>query len=182
MTTVLQADANHEEFGIFVERFMDFMNLWTVYADLLKGHYVPSIPREKEWSRTDIQTTLMFNLCAFFYSLVEDSEDAINAFRIWRIRYPEEESAIVAVEAQVCPMISDLRVFRNRLGFHGSRSRKHEAAGLDFFANHSGDATLAAMKKFKSLGAALLAKDNARQGIQGVDANEVRRRLDSFTQ
>ena len=31
-----------EELRIFVERFMHFMNLWTIYKDMLSGHYKPS--------------------------------------------------------------------------------------------------------------------------------------------
>lgn len=32
----------HEELRIFVERFLHFMNLWTIYKDMLTGHYKPS--------------------------------------------------------------------------------------------------------------------------------------------
>jgi hypothetical protein len=31
------------EFRIFAERYAHFTNLWTVYHDYLKGHYMPSI-------------------------------------------------------------------------------------------------------------------------------------------
>ena len=44
---------------------------------------------------------MMLIIYAYFYSLVEDSADGVNAFRIWREHFPEEEEAIAAVEALV---------------------------------------------------------------------------------
>jgi hypothetical protein len=105
----------------------------------------------------------MFVLYAWFYSLIEDEENAVNGFRLWRERFPEEERAIAAVEAEVVPFRNDLKLFRNRLGFHGSTSRTHEAVGFQLFSNYSGTEILEAMLKFKSLGAALLAKENKGQ-------------------
>ena len=175
-------DKDREEFGIFVERFMHFMNIWTVYFDLLSGHYVPTVnPPSEEWAGSgDMCATMMFFLYAFFYSLIEDSPGGLNGFRVWRKRFHEEEAAIAAVEKQAAPFIKDLRVFRNRLAFHGSRSRAHEAAGFDLFVNHSGDSILRSMKNFKSLGAALLAKENAQQRLPGPDADRVRHWIDSI--
>jgi hypothetical protein len=173
--------ANSEEFGIFVERFMHFINLWTIYTDLLSGRYVPSVnPASERWSVTDVATTMMFVLYAFFYSLIEDDVDSINGFRLWRSRFPEEEKAISAVEAQVAPFVPNMRVFRNRLGFHGSRSRVHESKGLELFSAHSGDEIWNAMKEFKSLGSALLAKENAQGGIGQLSSDQVRRWIDSI--
>ena len=160
-----------EELVILVERLMHFMNLWTVYRDLLSGHYVPTVgapsetdPFPKNDPFPNITVTMMFLLYASFYSLIEEDKKSLNAFRIWRQHFPEEESAIAAIEAQVTPFAEDLKRFRNRLGFHGSRSRAHEASGFDLFAKHSGSTILAAMANFKRLGAVLLAKEKqARQ-------------------
>jgi hypothetical protein len=174
-----------EEFGISVERFMHFMNLWTIYSDLLKKKYTPSVNADLDkggWSEHSVETTMMFILYAFFYSLIEDDQDGVNAFRIWRTRYPEEEQVIRAAEAEVLPFRNDLRVFRNRLGFHGSRTRSHETPGFDVFSKHSGTAIFDAMKDFKSLGAALLGKDNAHQGISGYDSAQIRKWIDSIEQ
>ena len=174
-----------EEFRIFVERFMHFMNLWTVYTDLLNMKYIPTVgaaDTSGEWQLTDMWATLMFVLYAFFYSLIEDSEDGLNGFRVWRAHCPEEESAIAVVEAQVVPFTQPLKLFRNRLGFHGSRSRAHEARGLELFSAHTGGDIFEAMKNFKSLGAALVAKENARQGLPSYDADRVRRWIDSITE
>jgi hypothetical protein len=149
-----------EEFGIFVERFMHFMNVWTVYRDLLSGDYVPTVgPPSENVSFPNMGDTMMFLLYASFYSLIEEDKMSVNAFRVWREHFPEEESAIAAVEAQVIPFTEDLRRFRNRLRFHGSRSRGHEAPGFDIFAKHSGDTILTTMANFKRLGAALLAQE-----------------------
>lgn len=149
-----------EEFVIFVERFMHFMNLWTVYHDLLRDQYVPTVrPASENDPFPNMRATMMFLLYSLFYSLIEEDPKSVNAFRIWRKLFPEEESRIAAIEAQIDPFAGDLKRFRNRLGFHGSRSRTHEASGFDLFARHSGSAILTAMANFKQLGVALLAKD-----------------------
>src|ERR1035438_1086128 len=107
--------ADTEELRIFVERLRHFMNLWTIYGDLLAGHYVPSVGAGEQ-SVFNPTVTVMLVLYAYLYSLIEDSSDGLNAFRIWREHFPEEEPAIAAVEAQVVPFRNDLRLFRNRLG------------------------------------------------------------------
>jgi hypothetical protein len=111
----------------------------------------------------DVRTTMMFVLYAYFYSMVEDDPQGVNGFRVWRASWPEEEKAIAAVEALVTPLVPGLKLFRNRLGFHGSRSRSHEAKAFDLFAQHSGTAVWNAMANFKSLGAALFKTDLDRQ-------------------
>jgi len=104
----------------------------------------------------------------------------VNGFRIWRVRYPEEEAAIAAVESRVAPFRERLKLFRNRLGFHGSRSRTHESKGLELFAAHSGNEMWNAMKDFKSLGAALLAKSTLAQGIGRYTGEQVREWIDEI--
>lgn len=164
---------------MFVERFMHFMNLWTVYTDFLSGRYVPRVGSKDDECITGMTATLMFVLYAFFYSLVEDSADSVNAFRLWRLRFPEEEAAIAHVEAQISPFVDKLRVFRNRIGFHGSLSRSHEAKGFDVFIQHSGTEIWEAMTSFKSLGSALLAKENARNGNTQINSEQVRQWIDT---
>lgn len=172
------SDKSLEELGIFAERFMHFLNLWTIYSDMLSGRYVPTV--------TDTECppniTTMLVLYAYFYSLVEDSEDGLNGFRVWRERFPEEVVAITAVETQVAPFRDRLRLFRNRLGFHGSRTRTHESRGYDLFAQHSGTEIWKAMRNFKSLGAALFAKANQQQGIGKLNQTDVRSWIDSVTE
>jgi hypothetical protein len=180
----------HEEYYLFVKRYMQFHNLWTVYFDLVSGRYVPSLPAkatrevpEADWeTTTDMQTTLMFLLYAFFYSLIEDSDDGLNAFRIWRAKYPDEERAIIALEKLILPFRPDLQVFRNRLGFHGSRSHQHEAKGLVLFGNFSGGQMIDRVAQFKALNAALLEKDLARQSNSVERQKAARSRIDRIAE
>jgi hypothetical protein len=169
-----------EELRIFAERYMHFCNLWTVYTDLLSKKYEPSINSSStDGTPTEVHFTIMFMLYGFFYSLVEDSDEGLNGFRLWREHFPEEEPAIAAVEAQVVPLTDGLRLFRNRLGFHGSRTRSHEARGLELFSQHSGTEMWIAMRNFKSLCAALWAKDLALHGAEGADPERARQWIDS---
>lgn len=70
-------DINEEHF-LFVKRFMQFNNIWTVYFDFLSGRYVPSIGAKQVEEITEVDTTittemgptLMFLLHAF--SLLRD--------------------------------------------------------------------------------------------------------------
>jgi hypothetical protein len=107
---------------------------------MLTEKYLPSVG-ERDWSIFDPRTTMMLILYAYFYSLIEDSSDGLNGFRIWREQFPEEEQAIAAVEAVIKRFKDELRLFRNRLGFHGSRSREHESRGFELFAKSSGTET-----------------------------------------
>lgn len=173
-----------EETYMFAERHAHFLNVFTIYRDLLSGHYKPSVnisenPREAssdEFDPTSVRCTAMYLLYAYFYSMVEDDPQGVNGFRVWRATWPEEEEAIVAVESLVKPLIPGLKLFRNRMGFHGSRSRAHEGKGLDFFTQHSGAAVWNAIVKFKALAAALFQKDLARQ--YGTDPSPARQKLD----
>jgi hypothetical protein len=168
---------NTEELMIFVEREMHFVNLWTMYTDMLEEKYIPSLGL-RDLSVHDPRTTMMLVLYAYFYSLVEDSSGGMNAFRIWREHFPEEGQAISAVEAQILPFRDKLRVFRNRLGFHGSTSRAHEAPGFALFGAHSGLEILDAIKNFKALGAMLLAKELATRKTDAAGLNQAREHLD----
>jgi hypothetical protein len=175
-----------EEYYLFVRRMTQFHHIWTVYWDLLSGRYVPSTGyRKLEEVETgpalpgEMVPTLMYVLYAFFYSLVEDAADAQDAFRIWRMKYPEEETAIAALELHVIPMRPELRVFRNRLAFHGSRSQGHELKGYELFGAHSGTKMIEVMNVFKLLNAALIQKDAARQHNSAEEMATARALLDS---
>jgi len=180
------ADAS-EEYLLFVRRCMQFHHIWTVYFDLLSGNYVPSHGHkqpeqvEVDWTLpSQMGPTLMFILYAFFYSLIEDSDDGLDAFRIWRVRFPDEFAAIDALERLIAPMRPDLKVFRNRLGFHGSRSQKHESKGFELFGNQSGTKMIEVMKAFKALNAALISKDLAREHNSTEEMAAARSRLDAI--
>lgn len=163
-----------EELTIYAERHFHFLNLWTVYHDFLKKVYVPSLD-DDEWP---VGITLMFVLYSYFYSLVEDSNDGLNGFRVWRERLPQEEAAIASVEAKVHPFLSRLRIFRNRMGFHGSRSRNREFAAFDLFNKHSGTEVYGAMKIYKSLAAALFRMDMALHANDVAGISRARGQLD----
>jgi hypothetical protein len=119
---------------------------------------------EDDGKKWPVHITMMVVLYSYFYSLVEDSEEGLNGFRVWREVWPNEEAAISVVEARVTPFLSPLRLFRNRMGFHGSRSRTHEATAFELFNKHSGTDVFEAIKLFKGLGAALFGMDVAQSG------------------
>ena len=185
----IAAESQREELGIFAERFMHFMNLWTIYRDLLSKHYVPSIGPELTEANVStfdkkefpVAITMMLVLYSYFYSLIEDSEDGLNGFRIWLEVWPSESTPISAVESRISPFRNRLRVFRNRLGFHGSRNRDREEAGFELFNKHSGTEVFEAIKLFKSLGAALFAMDMATRSNDPHELARARAWIDSVT-
>jgi hypothetical protein len=166
-----------EEFGIFVDRFSNFMNLWVVYRDLDESRYVPSLDST---GITPVRLTILQVLCAYFYSLIEDNDEGVNGFRVWRMRYPEEEPVIAVIESKVAPFRQRLKWFRNRVGFHGSRTRTHEAKGFELFDKHPAVEVFGSMSFFARLGAALLAKDNVACGIGQHTVQEVRGWIDEI--
>lgn len=176
-----------EELLLFTRRCLQFHHIWTIYFDLLSGRYVPSVGNTKleeveaDWTLPGhMQPTVMMILYAFFYSLIENSDEGLDAFRIWKLKFPDELEAIDALAKLIVPLRPDLRVFRNRLGFHGSRSQQHEAPGFELFGNHSGTKMLEVMKIFKLLNAALLLKDIAQQHNSPEELAQARLWLDSI--
>ena len=156
------SEGAREEWFLMVERFIQFMQIWTVYRDYRSGHYEPSVGDDDRLDTPyQMGTALLFVVYAFFYSLIEEYEQSLNAFRIWRVKFPDEVGVIDAVEKEAKPMRDDLRLFRNRLGFHGSRTAARRECGFELFAKHSGTKMWNVIVDFKALGATLLAKDTA---------------------
>ena len=107
-----------EDQMLYVVRFMQFMNICTVHQDFLSGHYQPStagmkVPDDEVDVRilAEMGNTLMFQMYAFFYSLVEGRSKTDDAFRVRREKYPKEQEAIDAMYALVQPVLSELRDF-----------------------------------------------------------------------
>jgi hypothetical protein len=174
-----------EEHFLFVKRYMQFHNIWVVYTDYLTGRYVPSVEfgrREDSTATGETQSTLLFLVYAFFYSLIETDSEGLNAFRIWRRSYPGEEAAISALEAVILPFQADLRTFRNKLDFHGSRSHEKESKGFDVFNNHPGDTIFTAITLFKALNAELLSLNVAYENNSVLRIEQVRLKLDTITE
>jgi hypothetical protein len=117
------------------------MNLWTIYKDILNSHYVPSVGKISRPSddNSDLvewpaNITTVFILYAYFYGLIEDSDEGLNGFRVWRSAWPSEEAAISAAESRVLRFVDRLRVFRNRLDFmevgHGITKRPDSTSSI----------------------------------------------------
>ena len=165
-----------EELGLFADRFRHFMNLWTIYSDLLTKRYTPSLD-DDEWP---VRTTMMFVVYSYFYSLVEDSKDGMNGFRVWRKSLPEEAAVISAVEAKVKPLLQHLRLFRNRLGFHGSRTRTRESEAFAIFNEHSGTQIFETIELFKAMSGALFGMATVLQENDEDGKKKYRKKLDEI--
>lgn len=122
------------ELSIYVERMYRFIQLLRIYDIVLA---IPDRDDPGEPHLT-MRGTMMSVVYSFFYSLIEPDSKGVDFFRIWRARLPEAATDIDALEARVAPIRDDLRLFRNRFGFHGSRSREREAAAFDLLLNHQG--------------------------------------------
>lgn len=84
--------------------------------------------------------TLALETASFLYSLFEDSDSAINVPQVWKgFDHPFIDD-LHAIGEILRPLKEDLRLVRNRLGFHGSLSRDRERAGLRMFDVDSGRA------------------------------------------
>lgn len=176
-----------EEHYLFIKRIAQFQNIRSVYTDLLTGWYVPScgekqiaeIQEADSTITSEMIPTIMFVLLSFFFSLIEDSGEGLNAFRIWRRKWPQEEQAIAALQTLVIPLQNDLRTFRNKLGFHGSRSNAVESKGLELFANHAGERVMQIMTRFTSLNTGFLMMDRAEHDQSNEDRKTARSWIDA---
>ena len=74
------------------------------------------------------------------YTLFEDRPDSIDLVTVWHgLDHPFGNELQDSV-ARLSPFRDELKLVRNRLGFHGSLSRSHERAGLGIFDVDSGRA------------------------------------------
>lgn len=84
--------------------------------------------------------TLLLETASFLYSLFEDRPDSIDLVKVWRgFDHPFGNELQDSV-TRLSPFRDELKLVRNRLGFHGSLSRSHERAGLGIFDVGSGRA------------------------------------------
>ena len=83
--------------------------------------------------------------------------------------------------ALVQPVLPELRDFRNSLGFHGGRNHAKQQKGFEFFGKYKGDHMIAVIDRFKSLNAAFLAKDLARQNDSAEETKRARAWIDQVT-
>ncbi len=116
-----------EDVTISVERMMRFCHLVQIQFE-----YAPGDTKALPLHLTRFGT-LVFETASFLYSLFEDRKDSINLLKIWRgFDHPFGEELQNCV-TRLNPFKEELRLVRNRVGFHGSLNRSHERAGLGIF-------------------------------------------------
>lgn len=84
--------------------------------------------------------TLTLETASFLYSLFEDRADSINLVKVWRGFDHPFGNELRDLVRRLSPFKDELRLVRNRLGFHGSLCRSHERTGLGIFDVNSGRA------------------------------------------
>lgn len=84
--------------------------------------------------------TLLLETAGFLYSLFEDRPGSINLLLVWRDFDHPFGGELEQCATRLSPFKEELKLVRNRLGFHGSLSRSHERAGLGIFDADSGRA------------------------------------------
>ncbi len=84
--------------------------------------------------------TLALETSSFLYSLFEDRTDSINLLRVWGGFDHPFGNDLQEHATRLDPFKGDLKLVRDRLGFHGSLTRSHERGGLGVFDVNSGRA------------------------------------------
>ena len=77
--------------------------------------------------------TLLLETSSFLYSLFEDRGDSINLLRVWQGFDHPFSNELQDYSTRLSPFKEELKLVRDRLGFHGSLTRSHERAGLSVF-------------------------------------------------
>ena len=119
---------------ISVERMMRFCYLATMQFEY-SPHETMTLPLHL--TRFD---TLLVESSSFLYSLFDDRTDSIDLLRIWQGFNPPFSKELQDYSTRLCPFMEELKLVRNRLGFHGSLTRSQEGAGLGIFDLESGRA------------------------------------------
>jgi hypothetical protein len=77
--------------------------------------------------------TLALETASFLHSLFEDSDNAINVLHVWQGFDHPFSGDLQSLAGRLGAFKEDLRLVRNRVGFHGSLNRSRERAGLSIF-------------------------------------------------
>lgn len=141
-----------EEFCIYVERMTRMIQLLRIYELVLRQ----SGAVDTEQPHLSLAGTMLAVVYSFYYSLIEERENGIDFFRIWKRHAPEFTVELEILESRVAPLRENLRVFRNRYGFHGSTSREHESVAFDLLSQHSGNQLMDTILEMRNLSTRLL--------------------------
>ena len=123
-----------EEVTISVERMMRFCYLAQMQFEHAAGD-TKALPLHLTRFGT-----LVFETSSSLHSLFDDRSDSINLVRVWRAFDHPFGDELKGCVTRLDPFKQELKLVRNRLGFHGSLSRSHERAGLGIFDVDSGRA------------------------------------------
>jgi hypothetical protein len=148
-----------EELSIYVERMMRFLHLLRIHDLVLRL----ADDASANAPQAGLHMTMIGVVYSFFYSLIEDDQKSVNFFRIWRAREPDYSSELDKLEARIAPHVKDLRLFRNRFGFHGSVTRAKEASGFQLL-NADAKELWAIILDLRNLSTKLIAARLRRQG------------------
>ena len=84
--------------------------------------------------------TILLETSSFLYSLFEDRGDSVNLLRVWQGFDHPFSHELQDYSTRLSPFKEELKLVRDRLGFHGSLTRSREGAGLGVFNVDSGRA------------------------------------------
>ncbi len=116
-----------EDVTISVERMIRFCHLAQMQFEYAAGD-AKALP--VHLTRFGV---LVFETASFLYSLFEDRPDSINLLKIWRGFDHPFGNELRTFATRLIPFKEELKLVRNRVGFHGSLSRNHERVGLGIF-------------------------------------------------
>jgi len=126
-----------------------FLSLLDIYFEIVKGNVQHS--RAQDWTKILIEVVY-----SYFYSVIDDRDDSINVFRIWKQKYPDHLVEVSRVEDKVTLYKSFFLKFRHNVGFHGSISEKGTKVGMQLFEEVDGNTTLDLMLSVRNLSTHLI--------------------------
>ena len=138
-----------EEYQLTEERMHKFLLLLDIYFEIIKGNV--KHPRAKEWASLLIEIVY-----SYFYSVIDDRDDSINVFRIWKKKYPDHLEEISRIEVEIEPYKAFFMKLRHNVGFHGSTSQKGNKVGMQLFKNVDGKVALELMLAVRNLSTHLI--------------------------
>ena len=129
-----QKNELREDITISVERMMRFCYLAEMQSECAAGDTKVLPLHLTRFGALLIETS------SFLYSLFEDRGDSVNLQRVWHGFDHPFSNELKDYSARLSPFKEDLKLVRDRLGFHGSLTRSREGAGLGVFDVDSGRA------------------------------------------
>jgi len=105
---------------------LELLHLYLIYGDLTEHGHIP--PNELGHQGRDFADSVRTVLISWLATFVDQSQDGMNVFDLWRLLFPKHRDEIERVWNELEPQMELIKNFRDRVGFHADTPLRFFAA------------------------------------------------------